>query len=234
MSKTNDANNNPGCLAGLMGLFKGKPRIEESDSEKPNVFPYRVRDDFLSPAEQSFYQVIKGMMGEHFTICPKVGLADLFFVIRPNENKSAYNHINRKHVDFLICAAKTMKPVFAIELDDSTHSQEKRIARDEFVDQVFAAARLPIVHIPAQMSYSTAELGGLFRNAVQASNAAAPEPVQPAAPAIPAEPVQQPPTCPKCGVSMVLRTAQKGDQPGKKFYGCPNYPRCRVVLPFEK
>ena len=40
--------------------------------------------------------------------------------------------------------------------------------------------------------------------------------------------------CPKCGTPMVLRTAKNGAQPGRKFYGCANYPKCRVILPFEE
>jgi hypothetical protein len=40
---------------------------------------------------------------------------------------------------------------------------------------------------------------------------------------------ERPPFCPKCGVPMVLRTAQRGQQAGEKFYGCPNYPRCREI-----
>jgi hypothetical protein len=39
------------------------------------------------------------------------------------------------------------------------------------------------------------------------------------------------PVCPNCGVSMVLRTARQGANAGNTFYGCPNYPRCRAVLP---
>jgi restriction system protein len=33
--------------------------------------------------------------------------------------------------------------------------------------------------------------------------------------------------CPKCGGEMVLRTVQKGPNPGLKFWGCSNYPKCR-------
>lgn len=33
--------------------------------------------------------------------------------------------------------------------------------------------------------------------------------------------------CPTCGGVMVLRTAKKGRNPGRKFYGCARYPRCR-------
>lgn len=39
-----------------------------------------------------------------------------------------------------------------------------------------------------------------------------------------------PPTCPKCGATMVLRTASKGPQAGQRFYGCRNYPKCREIV----
>jgi len=35
--------------------------------------------------------------------------------------------------------------------------------------------------------------------------------------------------CPKCGKSMVLRTAKKGSNSGKQFWGCSGYPSCRTV-----
>lgn len=35
--------------------------------------------------------------------------------------------------------------------------------------------------------------------------------------------------CPECGSSMVLRTARRGENAGKKFWGCSAYPKCRVV-----
>lgn len=50
----------------------------------------------------------------------------------------------------------------------------------------------------------------------------------------PAEPGGRPdtaPLCPKCGVTMVLRTARQGANAGNQFYGCPNFPRCRTILP---
>ena len=37
------------------------------------------------------------------------------------------------------------------------------------------------------------------------------------------------PICPKCGKSMVLRTARRGLGGGSEFWGCPNYPTCRVT-----
>lgn len=35
--------------------------------------------------------------------------------------------------------------------------------------------------------------------------------------------------CPRCGSSMVLRTAKRGSNAGNQFWGCSAYPKCRVV-----
>ncbi|PIU19321.1 MAG: hypothetical protein COT18_08140 [Elusimicrobia bacterium CG08_land_8_20_14_0_20_59_10] len=41
------------------------------------------------------------------------------------------------------------------------------------------------------------------------------------------------PVCPVCKTTMVLRIAQRGPGAGSKFWGCPNYPRCRQTIPFR-
>lgn len=42
------------------------------------------------------------------------------------------------------------------------------------------------------------------------------------------------PTCPSCGIKMTLRTSQKGNNIGKQFWGCNNYPRCNQKLSVRK
>ena len=37
------------------------------------------------------------------------------------------------------------------------------------------------------------------------------------------------PICPRCGSLLVLRTAKKGENVGKSFYGCSSYPKCRYI-----
>jgi len=39
--------------------------------------------------------------------------------------------------------------------------------------------------------------------------------------------------CPKCGSLMILRTAKRGPNAGRKFYGCSRYPKCKATIPFE-
>lgn len=38
------------------------------------------------------------------------------------------------------------------------------------------------------------------------------------------------PTCPSCGIKMVVRTARRGPSEGQNFYGCRNHPRCRQTF----
>ena len=40
---------------------------------------------------------------------------------------------------------------------------------------------------------------------------------------------QQTLLCPRCKGKLVLRTATKGDNAGKQFYGCTNYPKCKYI-----
>lgn len=229
-------NTNRGCLSLLLGNIQVKKQEE--------TMPYRLRDDFLSPAELTFYHILRSMMGEYFTICTKVALPELFFVVQPNKNQSAFNRSSRKRVDFLVCSPKEMKPLFAIELDDQSHNRPDRVERDVFMDTVFKTAGLPLLHIPARKSYDIRELGVLFRNTLaslqnrgknseeQSTKILNLSTEESTAPNEAARP-EKAPYCPKCGTLMVLRTAQKGASSGKWFWGCPNYPHCRTVIPID-
>lgn len=42
------------------------------------------------------------------------------------------------------------------------------------------------------------------------------------------------PTCPKCGIKMVARTAKKGKNEGQTFWGCKNFPKCRHYLMYKE
>jgi len=42
-----------------------------------------------------------------------------------------------------------------------------------------------------------------------------------------------PPACPKCGASMMRRTARRGVNPGQEFWGCSTYPKCNGTIGFE-
>ena len=144
---------NEGCLLILNKLFNRKKEIQYAGPNHDNPLSYGKRDHFLSAAEISFYHVLKGVLGDDIELLCKVRLGDLFYVQRPHENKGARNRIDRKHIDFVLCEAKTMNPILGIELDDSSHERQSRKDRDQFVDDVFDKAGLKILHIKAARGY---------------------------------------------------------------------------------
>jgi hypothetical protein len=200
-------------------------------------YPYHLRDYFLSPAELSFFEVMHNAIDRRAVLCTKVALSDLFWVKRddPSRYRIYTNRIDRKHVDFLLCEPATMRPLAGIELDDKSHQREDRQERDAFVDQVFRAAGLPLVHIPAKRGYVVQELAAQFAPFV-GSPSEIKQPVLSSARIIEsAAPIQRPdqPHCPKCGNVMVMRTAKSGANAGSRFWGCPNFPACRSMLPYQ-
>jgi hypothetical protein len=202
-----------------------------SKQELTNL-PYKLRYDFLSPAELNFYLVLKGCVSEWADVCPKVNLGDLFFASCKNfgQRQSYTNKINRKHVDFLLCDPKTAKPMVGIELDDKSHNQQKRQERDLFVEQVFGKANLPLERFSVQHSYKTGELNSKLQKAsgLNEDVIKAPPPDNKIA-----ESEQSNPVCPKCSGEMVLRTAKSGKNKGNQFWGCLNFPKCRAILLYE-
>ena len=223
-------NENQGCLGFLLPFLSRF--INQSDPDtgsKPEAepLPYRVRDDFLSPAEFSFYKIITSIVGSRITIQSKVRLADIFFVANPNKNHSYFGKISQRHVDFLGCDPQTMNPLFAIELDDSSHNNSNRKKSDQFLNQVFRDAALPLLRIEPHREYNTREMEHIIISFIKEQVKL---PVQKKEQSNP-EINTAVPICPKCGIPMVLRTVSKGEHKGKQFFGCQNFPKCREVKP---
>jgi len=200
--------------------------FEKDEKSSKIEYPYHQVDEFISPAELNFFFNLKAVVGDSTHIFSKVKLSDLFYAKAGDfgKNRSYTNKIDRKHVDFLLCNPKTLKPILGIELDDKSHQRADRQERDDFVNHVFEAAKLPLMHVSVQKSYSQSELKSklsAYISGKQISNEQ-PEQVE-----------ESSPRCPKCGSEMVLRTAKRGDNQGGKFWGCSRYPECRGIVNIE-
>ena len=126
-----------------------------------------------------------------------------------------------------------MRPILGIELDDSSHTRSDRQARDEFVDKAFEVAKLPLIHVPARYSYNTNELSEQLAKYLGETTSSPAVPADKTPPSVGNPVTVDVPLCPKCGVPMVVRTVARGEHQGRQFYGCPNYPRCREMLPLK-
>jgi len=110
-----------------------------------------------------------------------------------------------------------MRPRVGIELDDSSHAREVRQARDAFVEQVFEAAGVTLLRFPALRAYNISEVTSRLSPFFAGGAVPPPLPVS--------EDIICAPLCPKCGIPLVIRSSSRG-----KFYGCPNYPKCRQTI----
>lgn len=189
--------------------------------EQDGRLPYRLRDTFLSTPELALLHVLQTMVGHHYAICPKVGLNDIFYIVRPNENVHFFNKIFRKHVDFLLCDPHTFKPAIGVELVKPVARTETREA-DQFMEDLFLSAGLPLVHVPSSERYSDKDLAELFQLAIMKVKETAPLRATAKADSVP--------MCPICGKMMVLRIHRNGSSAGRKYYGCMDSPKCSGVV----
>lgn len=186
--------------------------------------PYRLREKFFSSPELALFRVLQGMVKRHYMICPKVALNDIFYIVRPNENVHFFNKIFRKHVDFLLCDPETLKPAIGIELVKPVGRDETREA-DQFMEDLFLSAGLPLVHIPSSDRYSENDLAELLQLAVMK--------VKETGSLRATAKTDSVPMCPVCGRMMVLRIHRTGPDAGKKYYGCMDSPKCNGVVEID-
>lgn len=157
-------------LAVVVFALKAKLAGGEESSGPGNV--YELRPAILTKAERSFFGALEQACPDGVGLLAKVRLGDLFQPrkgLPRSEWTKASNRINNKHVDFLLVRASDFVPVVGVELDDKSHARRDRQWRDEFVNEVFRSAGLPLLHVPAQASYNVAELRAAVASALEAT-----------------------------------------------------------------
>ena len=198
-----------------------KPVRVKDQSER---LPYRLREHFMSTPETALYHTLQTMVGNRYVVCPKVALNDVFYIVRPNENVHFFNKIFRKHVDFLLCDPNTLRPVIGVELVKPVAKSETREI-DQFMEDLFSDAGLPLVHVPSNERYAQRDLAELFQLAIMKVKDKAPHHASAEADSVP--------MCPVCGRMMVLRIHRGGPNAGKKYYGCMDSPKCNGVVKID-
>lgn len=111
-----------------------------------HYYPYQARP-LLTRREYSFYMLLRRETNQRgLLICPKVGLKDLIGVSTRKNYMKHFRRIAQKHIDFVICDP-SLRVIFVIELDDSSHDTKDARKRDRFKDQALRAAGIPLKRI---------------------------------------------------------------------------------------
>jgi len=184
---------------------------------KEELLPYRLREHFLTTPEVTLYRALKEMAGERYVIYAKVALNDIFFIVRPNENVHYFNKLFRKHVDFLLCHPQSLRPQIGVELVRPIPNGGTR-STDQFMEDLFLTAGLPLVQIPSNDHYEISEIVSLFQSSLAK--------VKQMERRLADVSLDSIPMCPVCGKMMVLRTHRNGSPEGELYYGCIDNPTC--------
>lgn len=124
---------------------------------------YIKKQYLLTQTELKFYKLLKNITDElDLIICPQVSLYE---IVKNIEFKD-FNKIQNKCIDFVI-TEQNLKIKFCIELDDYSHTQTKRIRRDEFVNKLFNDLDIKLIRIPTQNFYNLDELKNKIKESIQ-------------------------------------------------------------------
>lgn len=131
---------------------------------------YLTKRLILSPTEQKFYEVLSQGLGSQFMILMKVRVADVLQpgnAVSKSEWTSAFNRIESKHFDFLLCSQNSYEIIAAIELDDNSHQLRNRIKRDKFLNSACESANFALIRVTARQVYSVQEIKSAVLNSLR-------------------------------------------------------------------
>lgn len=146
----------------FLSILVNVSEAKQPTSNKKEYLPYRKRRSLMNESEQRFFEVLQFVIHDRFLIFSKVRIWDLVYVKKSSLSIKYQNQIKSKHVDFVICSKEGIIPLLIIELDGSSHNRIDRQERDIFVDRVFEASDIPIVHMTVSESYNTTDIHDLL------------------------------------------------------------------------
>lgn len=136
---------------------------------KDNVYNYSAKNLLMTRTEAEFFTKLDQAVKERYYVFPQVHLSALLdHKIKGQDWRFAFRHINGKSVDFVLCDRATLRPTYAIELDDLTHEQSDRRKRDIEVERIFKEANLPLVRFKNK-DISESEIIQALSNAMKIS-----------------------------------------------------------------
>jgi hypothetical protein len=136
-------------------------------SDDPDFYPYKLTQSLLTASEKAFYGALMLAAGRRYAVFAKVRLADLCQDLDRWADTAAFNQVSSKHVDFVLCDARTYRPVLAIELEDRSHLRANRRDRDAVVDGIYRTMGLGVFRQWVRRSYDPAAIARGIEEALE-------------------------------------------------------------------
>ena len=165
-----------GILFTIIVLFMAAAVVFKRKRKGNAGYSYEQRGQLFTPAELSFLSVLDEVVSHdecRYRVMGKVRVAD---VLQPASAKAkgkqarslwwiSHSRISQKHFDFVLCAPDTLKPLIAVELDDSSHRRARAQQRDSLLNDACKSAGFPLLRIPAKRNYDVGQIRELVVSA---------------------------------------------------------------------
>ncbi|MFK8027803.1 MAG: DUF2726 domain-containing protein [Gammaproteobacteria bacterium] len=139
------------ALLAIARIYFTVNKPTNSSSTKSPIL-HKKREYLCTENEKKFFYALQeALKGKYFVHCQ----TSLIALVEPIEFKHKSKAWS-KRMDFVI-TDKSTRVLAVIELDDSTHKQKKRIARDEYVNDVLNPHH-PLIRIPSRKFYDPKEM----------------------------------------------------------------------------
>ncbi len=135
-------------LVVVMIAINKRTNVSDSNDLKNEVGAELKKRHPLTPPEQALYWALSKVSSD-LLVLPQVSFSAFLRTTGPDNkaNFRLFNRVRQKVADFVICD-KSFNVVKIIELDDSSHSAEKDVARDTLLAQ----AGIPVVRLNVKSS----------------------------------------------------------------------------------
>lgn len=124
------------------------PRPPELALQSSDPAQFSYKSSILTKSEGLLYRSLMRAVDGRYQVMSKVRLWDFIWLDNyPAERRHILSNLSCRHVDFLLCEPDTLRPRLVIELDDYSHKKPEARAADQFKNELFRAAGLPLLRL---------------------------------------------------------------------------------------
>lgn len=129
---------------GIIFVLRKFDRTENTNKKK-NIYKYTLKPQVITKTEGLFLTELLSAINDNEYIVPQAHLSMfLDHKVYKQNWKAAFSRINGKSVDFLVVEKGSNKPLYAVEVDDFSHTRKDRVERDAFVETILKEAGIPL------------------------------------------------------------------------------------------
>lgn len=135
--------------------------IDNFEKSNTNIIDYKKyykpKRYIMTINELKFYNILLEIAKELDLIL--FSQVSLYNILETKNNldystrQTYFNKIASKSIDFVLVDKNNCRIKLCIELDDSTHKQEKRIQRDKFINELFKSLEINLLRYPIYQIY---------------------------------------------------------------------------------